>query len=141
MHVLMLVYIEIFIRHVFAFLFLLSHQEFIYDDFLSVLVGSYTSINKLDNFSDIFIFDDVRHDMRHYLQDFLEIFLLILNDSGLKQLNQVSLYQLSIGNVFLFCIKWPNQAIQLSSHFTDFTCEEFFESIYAITFIKLEIGE
>lgn len=105
MHVLMLVNIEIFIRHVFAFLFLLPHQKFVDDDFFSVLVWSHTSINKLNNFSYIFSLDDVRHDMRHYLQYFLEIFLLILNDSRLKQLNQVSLYQFCIRNVFLFGIK------------------------------------
>lgn len=65
MHALMLHYIDVLIGSVLTLIFVYSHQKFIVDYLLRVLVGSDASVYEFDYFSYVFAFEDIRHDFRH----------------------------------------------------------------------------
>lgn len=141
MHVLMLVDIQILIRGVLTFVLLDAHQELVYDDFLGVLVGGDTGVDELYDLADVFGLEDVWHDVRHHLADGFEVLLLELDEGCLKELDQVALDELCIGDVFLFGVEAANEAVELGSDLADLAGEELLESVDAVALIELEVRE
>lgn len=86
MNILVLVNVDVLIACVLAFVFLLTHQELVYDYFFSILVGCYACIDEFNDFPYIFGLKDIWHDVRHNFTDLLEVFSLILDYSALKHL-------------------------------------------------------
>lgn len=83
----MLIDVQILIGGVLAFVLFNAHEELVYNNLLSVLVGCDTGVDEFHDLADIFGLDDVRYYVRHYITDCLEVLLLELDQSCLEELD------------------------------------------------------